>query len=143
MLEHPFAARPCSKIPVLLVDDDDCLRSTLAWSLREDGHEILEYRAADQVPPFSTLQAVSVVITDYEMPRIDGISFADAFHEVRPDVPILLVTGHASPWVLKAVAVRDFLRLLLKPVDYDVLHEAIHSARALVKSSLPALAHGG
>jgi CheY-like chemotaxis protein len=61
-----------------------------------------------------------VVVTDYDMPDMDGLTFADLFHARYPAVPILLVT--ALYRTLAARTARSgFVRVLNKPLNYGEL----------------------
>lgn len=117
-LDLPHAGRECV---VLLVDDDDGFRSALAENLREDGYAVVEYAAAQEVPPLGGLSDVSVLVTDYDMPGTDGLAFADRFHAVHPLVPIIMVTGSCTRHLQAAAAARGFVSLLPKPFHYDKL----------------------
>jgi DNA-binding NtrC family response regulator len=112
-------------VVVLLVDDDDSFRSALAENLRDDGHEVLEYALPADVPSLDSLEAVRVLITDYEMPGSTGLAFADRFHAVHPQVPVLLVTAFPTPQVVAQSAARTFVHLLRKPLDYDDLRKVL------------------
>jgi len=110
---------------VLLVDDDECFRSALAENLRDDGCKVIEYSAAQEVPPLVGLTDVSVVVTDYEMPGTDGLAFADRFHAAHPRVPIIMVTGWCTSQLEAEAATRGFISLLPKPLQYDKLHRLL------------------
>jgi DNA-binding NtrC family response regulator len=116
---------------VLLVDDNDGFRSALAWNLRDDGHDVREYGSPSALPPLATLPEVTIVVTDYEMPGSDGLALADAFHETRPQVPIVLVTAQWNSILRAQAAARDFLEVRRKPFDYDELHALLHRLSAL------------
>jgi DNA-binding NtrC family response regulator len=111
---------------VLLVDDDESFRSALAENLRDDGFEVIEYAAAPEVPPLAAFQDVRVVVTDYDMPGTDGLSFADTFHAVHPTVPIIMVTGACTTQLEAEATARGFMSLMRKPLEYDRLHSLLH-----------------
>lgn len=125
----------CPVIRVLLVDDEDAFRTSLAEMLAEDGHEVLAYSCPPDVPLVDVLSAVTVVITDYEMPGQDGLAFADAIHAHRSMLPVLMVSAYRTATIEAEAARRAWLSLLPKPLDYDDLHAFVH---ALVESSAPA-----
>jgi DNA-binding NtrC family response regulator len=112
---------------ILVIDDDDLFRSAFAASLRDDGFEVRDFAAALDVPSPDSLGEVDAVITDYHMAGMNGITFADAFHSARPDVPILLVSAFFSPSFTEQVAARAFLHFFRKPLDYDALLQVLRS----------------
>jgi DNA-binding NtrC family response regulator len=110
---------------VLLIDDDDSFRNALAENLRDDGLTVVECAAAADVPPLETLDGVRVVITDYDMPETNGLAFADVFHAAHPQVPVLLVTAVPIHRLHAHAAMRGFVRLLRKPLDYGELRNVL------------------
>ena len=65
--------------------------------------------------------------TDFEMPGTNGIELADAFRRARRSGQAILLSAYTVPVVDGAVATRPWLRFMLKPLDYDVLHALIHA----------------
>ena len=106
---------------ILLLDDDDTFRSALAETLRDDGYEVADYAEPSQLPPLGTFDRVTNVIADWQMPTSDGITFADKFHAVHRDVPVIVITAYSTDGLEAQVAARPFVQLLPKPVDYGTL----------------------
>ncbi len=121
-----MARRPCSAISVLLLDDEDAFRESLAENLRMDGHEVHEYRAPGEVPLEAHADRVGIVVTDYEMPGADGIAFADAVHSRNPEMPVVLITTHWTQTIQQSIDARPWLHLHAKPVSYEELHVLVH-----------------
>jgi FixJ family two-component response regulator len=69
-----------------------------------------------------------LVITDQTMPGMTGVQLAEELLKVRPDVPIILCTGHSetvSPDIAKEAGIREFL---MKPVVRQELATAVRRA---------------
>ncbi len=115
--------RPCDRIAVLVVDDEDSFRIGLAGMLREDGHAVTDYRSPLELPPLEALSDVALLVTDYDMPGRNGLSLADAFHAAHPAAPVVMVTAYA---VDPQAERRAFLHVVSKPLEYDALHALIH-----------------
>ncbi len=115
----------CQRIVVLIVDDDAAFRNGVVENLADDGHVVYECASPTEVTP-GQLNAASIVLTDFHMPDIDGVRFADRVHRARTDLAILLVTSYWTVEVEAAVATRPYLHLRRKPIDYDDLHARIH-----------------
>lgn len=111
---------------VLLLDDDESFRNALAENLRDDGYKVVEYATAHELPPLTTLGEVRVLVTDYDMPGTNGLTFADSFHAAYPAVPIIMVTGACTKNLEAQTAARGFVSLLRKPLEYDKLHSLLH-----------------
>ncbi|MGK6323327.1 response regulator [Sphingomonas sp. DT-51] len=82
---------------ILLVDDEDLVRTGTAEMLRDLGHRVTE--ANDGAAALAALDAgleVDAVMTDYMMPRMNGAELAAEVHRRRPSLPVLVVTGYAG-----------------------------------------------
>lgn len=119
---------------VLLMDDDDAFRGALADNLRDDGYRVLAFSGIHELPPLPTLDRVRAVVTDFDMPGIDGLAFADLFHSAHPSIPIIMTTAYSTPQLEADIAKRDFMALLSKPFDYGDLQALLGQ---LVIPSLP------
>ena len=125
-----MSSPPCNAITVVVVDDDASFRSGVAANLEDDGHVVLEYEDPRDVPPAS-VAAADVVVSDYQMAEVDGITFADDVHAERPEVNVVLATAYWTVEMEAEVAARRaYVRLCRKPVDYDELHVLVHELAA-------------
>src|SRR5205085_3060587 len=116
---------PCNAV-VVVVDDDDAFRTGLAANFEDDGHRVYQYEDPRAVLP-AALDHADVVVTDYQMAAIDGLTFADGVHARRPDLRVVLATAYWTVEMEAQVAARSsFLRLCRKPMDYADLHLLVH-----------------
>jgi DNA-binding NtrC family response regulator len=79
---------------IVLVDDDDGSRAAMALGLRRVGYEVVELKGGAQA--IALLQGgepVDVLITDVRMPGVDGYALLARARELRPEMPILMVTA--------------------------------------------------
>lgn len=86
------------RLSVLLVDDEEIVRTATAEMIRDLGHEVLE--AASGPEALTRLRdglSVDVVITDYMMPGMNGGALARSVAKSFPSVPVLLITGYTGP----------------------------------------------
>jgi CheY-like chemotaxis protein len=83
---------------VLIADDEDSMRSLVARAIAMDGHEIVT--AQDGAEALEILirerGAFDLLLTDIQMPVMDGIALALAAARDFPDLKILLMTGFAD-----------------------------------------------
>jgi CheY-like chemotaxis protein len=95
---HNRALRAIDRpLAILLIDDEEIVRTATAEMIRDLGHEVIE--AAGGAEALGKLAAglrVDAVITDYKMPRINGAELSRRVNEVRPGVPILIITGYTG-----------------------------------------------
>ena len=81
---------------ILIVDDEESVRNTLAGVMRDEGYEVVS--AASGKEGISALNEIqpSLVLLDIAMPGMDGIEALRQFKEMRPDMPVIMVTGHGT-----------------------------------------------
>jgi DNA-binding response OmpR family regulator len=100
---------------ILVVDDDQNARSLLGDIIRSEGFEVVE--AENGLPALECLKQspVNMIITDRDMPQMDGMEFLKRLREDYPTIPVLMLSGYGeeSMWG-KAIGLgaRDYL---LKP----------------------------
>jgi signal transduction histidine kinase/CheY-like chemotaxis protein len=100
--QGPKAAMPVPLInrslAVLLVDDEEIVRTATAEMIRDLGHEVEEVASgADALAQLESGLHVDAVVTDYMMPGMDGGLLARRVAKLYPDIPILLITGYTGP----------------------------------------------
>jgi CheY-like chemotaxis protein len=116
---------------ILIVDDEPGIRSMIEHALGRSGYRTLcATDGAEAMAVFTThAQAIALVVTDVDMPRLSGAALALALRELRPDLPLLVMSGLASGGdradeVFAARALAQ--QFLLKPFSPEVLLSAIH-----------------
>lgn len=116
-----MSAAPSAKTPSVLVTEDEALVRAIAVEILEDaGYEV--HQAGDGRQALDVLEArtVDLLITDIQMPRMNGYQLAEQALERWPNLKILLVTGYTrenEPEIVR----RAQLRTLQKPFDVDRL----------------------
>lgn len=107
---------------ILVVDDEKTMRQLLTWTLQMDRYVI--HTADGGVAALRHLEQhhCDLLITDYNMPEMDGLELTKEIRTRFPSVPILVVTGEAS--------FHDLIRngataCLAKPFDADELLEMV------------------
>jgi CheY-like chemotaxis protein len=110
---------------ILIVDDDEGVRSYVAEALDHLGYACLQ--AADGPSGLQMLQAeaVDLLILDYAMPGMTGAEVAGAALRQLPDLPILFTSGYAESAALEAAVGRP-AQLLRKPFDTETLARRVH-----------------
>jgi PAS domain S-box-containing protein len=117
------------ELTVLLVDDEDLVRTGTAEMLRELGHRVHEASSGyEALAILKSDVAVDIIITDYMMPRMDGRELAGHIRASYPELPILLVTGYAGgdlnldfPQLAKPFRQNDLLAAIRKLLSPNVL----------------------
>jgi EAL domain-containing protein (putative c-di-GMP-specific phosphodiesterase class I) len=116
---------------VLVVDDEVLLQELFANVLGEAGWGVDVARNGDEALELLAGRKYDVVLSDIDMPRMNGLQLLRAVRARDLDLPVVLVTGH--PRVESAVQALEqgAHRYLLKPVAVDVLTDAVAAAARL------------
>jgi PAS domain S-box-containing protein len=103
---------------ILFVDDERSLARAQERSLVD-----LEYRPTIESSSLRALELFrrapadfDLVLTDYSMPEMNGMELARGIHAIRPDIPILLATGHLDDLPPEELAEAGIVMTLRKPV---------------------------
>lgn len=106
---------------VLVVDDDVRARAAVARILREEGYEATE--AADGEEASSLLAAFrpDLVLTDLNMPRLDGPGLLQRVRAVLPGTPVIVVSARGASAAVPLAAGMGAAAVFSKPVAVDDL----------------------
>jgi CheY-like chemotaxis protein len=120
-------------MPILVVDDEPFFRSAVNTILRKAGFHTIEAR--DGVEAYEIVRAigasVELLLTDFQMPRMDGLSLIESVRELHPKMPVLLMTGSRLENRPRSYAV------LNKPIGREELLLAVRSAIAAAGTERP------
>jgi DNA-binding NtrC family response regulator len=79
---------------VLVVDDDESFRQIVADRLARTGHQVVAASSGPQA--LALLDGVDVALVDLLMPGMDGLTLLRRIREARPDVAVVILTGHGT-----------------------------------------------
>ena len=116
------------KLQLLLVDDEERFRTTLAKRFVEKGVDVAQAGEARTALKMIRETPFDVIVLDIKMPEMDGIEALGEIKKVDRHVEVILLTGHAA--VDSAV---EGMRLgafdyLLKPCEFELLLEKVEAA---------------
>lgn len=87
--------RPRRAVKILVVDDTDHVREMLAQMLLLDGFDVVGKAASGpEGIEMVTAAAPDIVIMDYKMPEMDGITATGQIRAIAPDLPVILYTAY-------------------------------------------------
>ncbi len=83
-------------IRLLLVDDEEDFRTTLAGRLKRRNIDISDVGSGEEALDLLKKKSFDVAIVDIKMPGMDGIEALKHIKEIDPLMEVILLTGHAS-----------------------------------------------
>ena len=111
---------------ILLIDDDDAVRTMLRLTLEHFGHTVIEARNGDEgLARFQHANA-DLVVTDIVMPEKDGLEVVMELRERHPAVKIIAISGADSGDYLDSARLMGAAKVLLKPFTNQRLMAAIN-----------------
>ena len=125
----PALERPCNKLDILVVEDNDINRQVLEAMLLQDGHAVTQAVNGKEGLAIASKRAFDIILMDVSMPVMDGVTATRAIREgTGPcrDVPILAVTAHAMPADRETFRAAGMSSLITKPIVRDDLRENLH-----------------
>lgn len=125
---------------VLFVDDEQNLAAVTEKVLARIGYSVTRFAQADlALQRFREDPAeFDLVITDFAMPGMSGTELAQALLQVRPELPVLLISGFVDQPVQEAALLIGIREVLHKPLSIEGLSSAVSRALAGSRLSHPA-----
>ena len=121
---------PSSKRTVLLVDDDPAVSKVLAAMLGQEGIVAAEVRSGADALQWLERHPADVVLTDLRMPGIDGMQLLERVVAEWPDLPVIMLTAHATvPLAVEAMK-QGAAEFLQKPFERDEVIFVVKKALA-------------
>ena len=114
---------------VVIVDDEEMVLTSLESFLTlETDYTVHTFLSPTAALEFVGANEVSLIISDYLMPEMDGISFLARVREIKPDVTRILLTGYADKEnAIKAINEVGLFQYVEKPWDNDNLQICIRN----------------
>ena len=84
------------KEKILVVDDDEGVRQVLGQALQESGYVVTSAESGERAVSLAREAPFDLVILDMVLPRVDGLEVLKEISALRPEVPVVMITGYAS-----------------------------------------------
>jgi diguanylate cyclase (GGDEF)-like protein len=86
----------CQRVRLLIVDDEEMMRTFLREVLKEEGYEIALAPSGDEAVRMLERDTFDIVLTDIVMPGMDGLGVVAAARKLPTGVDVIVMTGYAS-----------------------------------------------
>jgi CheY-like chemotaxis protein len=134
-----FAAQTRSAMSILVVEDNPLSRTVLETHLTRQGWTVLHAtNGRSALETLATAPDVDLVITDIQMPEMDGLEMISAIR-ARPEwraMPVLVATAQANAELVRRAAALGVRHLAVKPFNFTQL---VQQVREVLRAELPTL----
>jgi DNA-binding NtrC family response regulator len=120
---------------IAIVDDERRMAEILSMVLRREGYEVLPFASARDALEAMEEEPVDLLVTDLRMPEMDGLTVLRRARVLEPELPIILITAHATiPTAIEAIRAGAF-DYVEKPFDNDDLKAVVRRALDMTRLS--------
>jgi CheY-like chemotaxis protein len=127
---------------ILVVDDDDMMRTLLRRILAKDGHDVVEAADGHEAIAYLRDKPCDLMITDLFMPQQDGLETILTTRRTQKHLPIIAISGGGNAGqydMLRTASLFGAARVLLKPFRADEVRAAV---REVLEAAGPATPPG-
>ena len=129
MTEENGLEKPKRLPRILLVDDEDHFREAMKKQLSVRGYYVLDVKNGYEAIKVVRHKNPEVVILDQKMPVMGGIEALQEIKKVRPEVQVIMLTGHGSTEDAAETGKYDVFKYMEKPCGIEELVRSIKDAR--------------
>jgi FixJ family two-component response regulator len=112
---------------IALVDDDERVLQSLESLLESAGHAVRLFVSATALLESGSLADIDCLISDINMPVIDGLELSRVVHAARPELPVIFITGHPE-MLNRSPPGPSHYQLFTKPFNGQELLAAVSDA---------------
>lgn len=117
---------------ILVIDDSELMRDVLRRNLEAAGFEVETWLPLSAFEVVERLGASrpDVVLCDYQMPGVNGLSVAKMALKADPKPPVVILTAFRDPEIEANLRKFGVVRILYKPIRAEELAKAMHDVLA-------------
>jgi len=123
---------------ICVIDDQAMMRDSLQATLAAQDHKVFAYENAQDALTMIKQQSFDVILTDLRMPGLDGVALLRELRRLGIDVPVVLMTAHASVSTAVEAMKLGAFDYIEKPFNADEIEIVIERAlreRALLRDN--------
>lgn len=115
---------------ILLIEDEAAIRRVLGKILSEESQEYLVEEAEDGLAGLEKIKSVDydLVICDIKMPKMDGVELLEAVKKIKPEIPIVMISGHGDMETAIYAMKLGAFDFISKPPDLNRLLNTVRNA---------------
>jgi len=117
-----------TRSPILVVDDDQAIRTLLSSLLVTMGFQVALASNGHEALDLFSKKRFEFVLTDFQMPGMDGFTLASNIKSSSPKTPVIMITGSDQSVVQEGMGKGCVDRVLFKPFKLEDVYESIEVA---------------
>ena len=110
---------------VLLVEDDELFHKALSVFLSALGYTVVTAVSAEQALEQAETRAIDLLLTDFQLPGMNGIALANALRERGHDIPVVLISGLPAERIVQEAGKAGIEAVLRKPIQLATLENTL------------------
>lgn len=83
-------------VSILVIDDEEGIRFSLRGILEDEGYEVYEVASGKKAFALLKKQQIDICFLDVWLPEMDGLEILQILEEQYPDIPVIMISGHAT-----------------------------------------------
>jgi FixJ family two-component response regulator len=115
---------------IAIIDDEVAVRRALARLLDAAGYRVEQFAGGGEFLASLRDHVPDCLVLDLHMPGMDGFAVLQAIGQLRPRLPVVVITGHDTPEARQRVAATACCACLRKPIDSSLLIDTMTEAMA-------------
>lgn len=127
-MKNPSQLSDQSGRNILVIDDNAELRKVVTLFLQRSGFTVSDAENTENARSLLNKEPFDAVVTDVLMPGEDGIQFLSKVHKSYPEIPVILMTGHAELQMALDAIKNGAFAFIQKPFDLDKLNTVVDKA---------------
>lgn len=114
------------RVGILLVDDDDDVRSVVNDMLEDAGYRVFNAESGKKAISFfrDNHDSIDLLVSDVVMPMMNGREVYEQLNKLKPGLPTIFISGYPSD-ILKNIQTAENVKFLAKPLNQSTLVKTI------------------
>ena len=110
---------------ILLVDDDEWIRDSLTLYFDTEGCQMIAVETAEEGMELLKQQGYDIILLDYKLPGIDGLTFSREIQEICPDAIKILITAYKNKKIVSEAVNVGIQDLIDKPFTIKTIEDSM------------------